>query len=74
MKIIHVRRVINARAYALANLAASFSVLDEEVRHIMIIGRILLTPLFEMLLEHESEGAGGVETATEPIKADKSHS
>lgn len=67
VKILHVRRVINARLDALAGLAVSLSVPDGEV-HVRVAGRRLLTPLSEVLLDLVSKGVRSVEIAIEPIE------
>lgn len=66
VKILHVRRVVKARADALVVLPASLFVLDGEVSYIMIGGRRLLTLLIETLSEPVPEGVRSIGIAIEP--------
>lgn len=60
VKILHFQRVINARADVLAALAASLSIPDGEVIHIIVAESRLLTHLSEMSSKSTPEGACSV--------------
>lgn len=67
MKILHIRRVTNARLDALAELTASLSVRTEQVFHVLVTER-KLTPLLEALPHPDSEGFCSVKMDIEPIE------
>lgn len=68
MKLLHVRRVTNAQAYALGGFVTSRSVLDGEFHHIVVVRIRLLTPLSEALPDPKSEGVCSVGMVTKPIE------
>lgn len=68
VKILRVRQAANARADALATLAASLSASDGEERHITVSGRRLLIPLSKAPSESMPEEDLGIEIATESLE------